>query len=145
MAVFVFAEDGQTGSKAAIGVGPEFNMNSRDNFAMGGVLAFDYNLGSAFALGINATASSNFDGIFVIEPAAMFRWYFLGSGHSGLFAQADAGVSLILEDGDITPMFLGGLRAGLRLPLGNKFFIEPFGRIGYPFAFGFGALAGLRF
>ena len=145
MAVFAFADEVQSSSKMAIGIGPEWNMNSRDNFAAGAVLALDFNLGSSFAVGINATASSNFDGIFVIEPAAMFRWYFIGSGHSGLFAQADIGASLILEDGDTTPMFLGGLRAGLRLPLGDKFFIEPFGRVGYPFAFGIGGLVGIRF
>jgi len=145
IAVFIFAEEEATSSKAAVGAGPEWNMNSRDNFAMGGVLAFDYSLGSAFALGINATASSNFFGITVIEPAAGFRWYFLGSNHTGWFVQADVGAYLILEDGDMTPMFLGGLRGGLRLPLGDKFFIEPFGRIGYPFAFGIGGLAGVRF
>jgi len=142
-----FAEEGRADSsqKAAIGLGAEWNMNSRDNFAMGAVLAFDYNLGSAFALGINATASSNFNGIFVIEPAGFFRWYFLGKGHTGLFVQADAGAYLVLEDDDITPLFLGGVRAGLRLPLGEKFFVEPFGRVGYPFAFGVGCLAGIRF
>jgi len=40
---------------------------------------------------------------------------------------------------------MGGLRAGYRLPLGDMFFIEPFGRVGYPFMFGIGALAGVRF
>jgi len=120
-------------------------MNSRDNFAAGAVLAFDYNLGSSFAVGINATASSNFENIFVIEPAAFFRWYFLSREHDGWFVQADAGAYFVLEDGDITPMFLGGLRAGFRLPLGEMFFVEPFGRVGYPFAFGVGGLVGVRF
>jgi hypothetical protein len=120
-------------------------MNSRENFAAGAVINFDYNIGSSFAVGVVATASSNFSGITVIEPAAFFRWYFLSKENSGWFAQADAGAYLILEDDDFTPMFLGGLRAGLRLPLGEKFFIEPFGRIGYPFAFGAGALAGIKF
>jgi len=148
MAILAYAEDSYqaaTITKAAISIGPEWNMNSRDNFAAGAVLAFDFNLGSSFALGINATASSNFDGIFVIEPAAMFRWYFLSREHIGWFAQADAGMSLILEDGDTTSLLLGGLRAGLRLPLGDKFFVEPFGRLGYPFVFGVGGLVGVRF
>jgi len=135
----------QDSAKMALGAGPEWNMNSRDNFAAGAVLAFDYSLGSSFALGINATASSNFDGIFVIEPAAFFRWYFLGSNHTGWFVQADVGAYLVLEDSEVTPMFLGGVRGGLRLPLGDKFFVEPFGRLGYPFAFGVGGLAGIRF
>ena len=63
-------------SRASIGIGAEWNMNSRENFAMGGIFSFDVNLGSSFAVGINATASSNFFDFYVIEPAAMFRWYF---------------------------------------------------------------------
>jgi len=140
----IFAEEEQIGSKAALGAGLEWNMNSRDNFAAGAVLAIDYNLGNSFAAGGNLTASSNFNGITVIEPAAMFRYYFLGSNHNGWFIQADTGVYLVLEDSEVTTLFLGGLRGGLRIPLG-KIFVEPFGRLGYPFAFGFGCLAGIRF
>ena len=132
-------------SRASIGLGAEFNMNSRENFAGGAVLNFNFNIGSSFAVGINATASSNFLGIFVIEPAALFRWYILSKSHTGLFLQADAGAYLVFEDNEITPLFMGGLRAGFRLPLGEVFFIEPFGRMGYPFVFGVGAMAGVRF
>ena len=145
LAVVVFGDEVSSNSKMAIGIGPEWNMNSRDNFAAGAVLTFDFNIGSSFAAGINASASYNFDGIFVIEPAVTFRWYFLGSDHTGWFVQADAGAYLVLEDGDIVPLFMGGLRGGLRLPLGDRFFVEPFGRVGYPFMFGVGALAGIRF
>jgi len=42
-------------------------------------------------------------------------------------------------------MFLGGLRGGYRFTLASHFYVEPYGRIGYPFAFGIGALAGLMF
>ena len=38
------AAGGDSASKAAIGIGPEWNMNSRDNFAMGGVFEVDFNL-----------------------------------------------------------------------------------------------------
>jgi len=130
--------------KAAVGIGAEWNMNSRENFAGGGVLAFDCALPHSLALGLNATASSNFSGITVIEPAALFRWYFLG-GHNGAFVQAEGGAYLILEDGDLTAMFFGGLRGGFRIPLKSKFYIEPYGRVGYPFAFGIGLLAGIKF
>jgi len=112
---------------------------------VGAALGFDYNIARSFAVGFSIAASSNFSGIVVIEPAALFRWYFLGKGHTGFFAQADAGAYLVLEGGDITPLFLGGLRGGFRLPLGSSFYIEPYGRAGYPFAFGIGFLAGLRF
>ena len=134
--------------KMALGLGPEFNMDSRENFAGGAVLAFTFNLPVAavpLAVGLTVTGSYNFDGIFVGEPAALFRWYFLGGGHTGLFVQADLGAFLILEDGDLTPLFNGGLRAGYRVPLGEMFYLEPYARGGYPFVFGVGLMAGLRF
>ena len=142
-ALSAFADDEK--KPIAISLGPEWNMNSRENFAAGAVLGFDYSFGSSFAVGFNVTGSTNFDSIVVLEPAAMFRWYFLGSNNTGFFAQADAGAYLVFEDSEVTPMFLGGLRGGFRLPLGSWFFIEPFGRVGYPFMFGLGVLAGVRF
>jgi hypothetical protein len=132
-------------AKAAIGIGPEWNMNSRDNFAAGTALSFDSRLPHSFALGLNAGASTNFSGITVIEPAALLRRYFSTSGDSGLFIQAEAGASLIFEGGEITPLFAGGLRGGFRLPLKASFYIEPYGRIGYPFVFGIGMAVGIRF
>jgi len=119
-------------------------MNSRYNFAGGAVLGFDINLPHSLALGLTVTYSNNFSGISVIEPAALFRWYILGSS-AGLFLQADAGAYLVLEDGELIPLFMGGLRGGFRLLLGESFFIEPYGRVGYPFVFGIGVIAGIRF
>jgi len=144
LCVTLYAQEQEKEKKAALGIGAEWNMNSRENFAGGAVMAFDYALPNSFAVGLNATASSNFSGITVIEPSALFRWYFLG-GYSGFFVQADCGAYLILEDGEFTAMFLGGLRSGFRVPLKSKFYIEPYGRIGYPFVFGVGVLAGIKF
>jgi hypothetical protein len=145
LAAGVFAQSADGGAKkAALGIGAEWDMNSRENFAGGAALCFDYNLPHSLALGITVTASSNFYGITVIEPSALFRWYFLG-GYSGLFIQADLGCFMILEESDFTPLFDGGLRCGYRLPLGKSGYLEPYGRIGYPFAFGVGALVGIRF
>jgi len=140
----VFAQEGE---HMAVGLGLEWNMNSRKNFAMGAVLGYDYNLPAAipFAMGVTVTTSNTFFGAIAIEPAAMFRWYFLGKGHLGFFAQVDLGTFLFFDNGDFTPYFLGGLRGGCRLPFGSMFYVEPYGRIGYPFAFGIGALAGIRF
>jgi hypothetical protein len=146
LAAGVFAQSADGGAKkAALGIGAEWNMNSREDFAGGTALGFDCNLPYSLALGITVTASSNFYGITVIEPSALFRWYFLNSGHSGLFVQADLGCFMLLEESDFTSLFDGGLRAGFRLPFGTMFYFEPYGRIGYPFAFGVGALVGLRF
>jgi len=146
-AVGVFAQEADVKTKkAALGIGAEWNMNSRENYAGGAALTFDYALPHSFALGVTVTASSNFNGIAVIEPAALFRWYFLGSNNNGFFLQADIGAYLILEDEeDLKTMFNGGLRGGFRFPIKTNFYIEPYGRIGYPFAFGVGALAGVKF
>jgi hypothetical protein len=132
-----FAEE----QKMALGIGLEWNMNARENFAGGAALSFDYSFLGSFAAGVNVTASSGFSGNAVIEPAALFRWHFFG----GFFAQADLGAYLVLEDNDVTPLFLGGLRAGFRMPLGSLFYVEPYGRTGYPFMFGLGVMGGILF
>ena len=142
-----FAQDEK---KFAIGLGPEWNMNSKENFAGGVVFNFDYNLPAAipFAVGLTGVFDSNFNDfskIFAIESSALFRWYFLGKTHAGFFAQADLGAVFIFENDESKTLFMGGLRGGYRLPLGSLFFIEPYGRVGYPFMFGVGALAGIRF
>jgi len=127
-----------------IGLGAEWNMNSREMFAGGAVLSLDFNLPMApLALGITGTVSSNFTDGLVVEASALFRWYFLGKKWSGFFAQADLGAAFIIEDEETTPLFMGGLRAGYRFPLG-MFYVEPYGRVGYPFMFGIGVLAGIR-
>ena len=137
-------DDNTPGQRLAFGVGPEMNMNSRENFAFGGNFHLDFNIGSSCAAGLTVTVSHNFDDFTVIEPSALFRWYFLGKNQTGLFVQADVGVYMFFDIEGLTPMFGGGLRGGLRIPLGDIFYIEPYGRIGYPFAFGVGATAGLR-
>lgn len=119
-------------------------MNSREKFSNGAALSFNYNLPHSLALGLCLTGSNNLDGIIVIEPVALLRFYPLG-GHSWIFIQADGGAYLILEDEELTTLYLGGLRGGFRLPLGKSFFLELYGRIGYPFVFGAGALTGFRF
>ena len=134
---------------AAIGIGPEWNMNSRKNFALGAVFGLDFYIGSLFAAGLNSTFSANFTGFYAIEPAAMFRWYFLGrkfpdKWFGGWFFQAEGGVFLIFDNNEFSLKPLGGLRAGLRLPFGKMLYLEPFGRVGYPFMFGVGAAVGLR-
>jgi len=139
--LFVFS---QNDPKMAVGLGPEINMNSRENFALGVVLGFNYNLASSYAVGVTIAASNNLSGISVIEPAALFRWYFLGR-ESGWFAQADAGGYFVFEDGEISTLFMAGLKGGLRMPFGTRFYIEPHLRVGYPFLFGIGAMAGMKF
>lgn len=133
------------GNLLALGLAPEMNMNSRENFALGLCLNLDFNLGSVFGLGLTVTVSNNFDNFTVIEPAALFRWYILGNNYSGLFIQTDLGLYLFIDEWETKPLFLGGLRGGFRIPMGNMFYLEPYGRVGYPFLFGYGLTTGLRF
>ena len=137
----VFAQE--DGYRMGLGPGVEWNMNADRNFAAGAALGADYNFLNSFATGLSVGVSGNFTVFTAIETAAMFRWYFLGGSHRGLFTQADAGLFLYMEDIQIKPMPLGGLRVGYRMPLSAKFYIEPYARGGYPFAFSVGMSAGM--
>jgi len=129
-----------------LGLGLEMNMNSPEFFAGAALFNFDMNLPiqvAQFAAGVNITGSTNFYGINVLEFSGMFRWYFLSSKHDGWFAQINAGYNYVDEEG--APIALiSELRGGIRFPLGN-FYIEPYGRVGYPVAWGTGVVVGLRF
>jgi hypothetical protein len=136
------------GSKISVSLGPEWNMNSREKFAGGLVLGFEYNFlyYYPFALGLIISASNNFRGFTVAETTAMFRWYYSPEEMSvRFFAQIEAGVYLIPEDGTVLSMFNGGIRLGYRIPFNTFLYCEPYGRLGYPFVFGMGVMVGWRF
>jgi hypothetical protein len=131
----------------SVSLGPEWNMNSRENFAGGVVLGFDYNFlyFHPCAAGLTVTAGSNFDGFTAVEAVAMLRWYYSeGEPSSGLFGQPEMGVYFILENETVSPIFDGGIRAGYRIHFNPSFYFEPYGRLGYPFVFGIGVTAGVR-
>jgi len=132
--------------KMSVGAGAEWNMASRHDFAGGAVLNFLYNLPGSTAVGLSFTGSMNFNNIYVLEPAFLVRHYFSQEHYSGFFIQYDTGAFIAFEKKGITPMVKSGLTGGYRFLLGSSFFyIEPYGRAGYPFAFGLGAMAGVRF
>jgi hypothetical protein len=110
----VFAQEtNQKEKRMAAGLALELNMNSRENFAGGLALGFDYNLPVAFApltVGLVITGSSGLLNNAAIESAALFRWYFQGEAHTSFFVQAETGLCLFIEEGDTHPLFLGGLR-----------------------------------
>ena len=133
-------------NKYAAGLGLEFNLDSRHYFAGAVVLAFDYNLNSNYSVGANLTASNNFAGFLVIEPTVMVRHYIWENCHRQIFfVQADLGALFFREDGEWTQMFELGLRGGFRMPIRTIYYIEPYGRLGYPFAWGIGFIVGRLF
>ena len=140
----IFAQEGRE-KPFSVGIGPEWNMDSRHNFAIGGVLGFTYNLPRNFALGIDISGSSNFSGTHVLEPDFIFRYYLMNRAYNGLFLQTDIGAFFMYEEDELTFLPEFGFRGGYRWLLGSSFFIEPYGCLGYPFAFGIGLMAGIRF
>ena len=135
----------QDDKKVSVGLGAEWNMDSRHNFAGGALLVFDYRLPRFAAVGLMLEGSSNFSTMHVIEPAVLFRAYFLENEYRGFYFQTDLGTSIIFEDGrDVWFRPMAGMGIGYRVHLGSTFYLEPFGRLGFPFAVGLGLVAGLR-
>jgi hypothetical protein len=131
--------------KMSIGFGAEWNMASRHDFAGGAAFNLLYNLPGSSTLGLSFTGSMNFNKIYVMEPVFLVRRYSSQDKHSGFFLQFDIGAFIAFEEEGITPMIMSGLAAGYRIPLGSFFYFEPYGRAGYPFAFGLGAMLGICF
>ncbi|ULQ60846.1 hypothetical protein K7I13_06155 [Brucepastera parasyntrophica] len=132
--------------KMSAGLLLEANANTREGVSFGGGLRFDYLVLDFLAVGTQVSVSSDFAELVTLEPSALVRWYVpvLGGDGKGLFVQGNLGASLIFEEGELTPAILGGLAAGYRFVFGS-WFVEPFGRGGYPFLWGAGVSAGLRF
>ena len=142
----VFAQSENDNVSISVGIGPEVNMNS--NFSGGLTLSGDYQLPVSavkLAVGLTVTGSYDFLDTVSLETTAMLRWYFLSQNHTGLFGQVDLGIIVIFEDDASAVFFDSSLRAGFRIPLGDSFYIEPYGRFGYPSFLGAGVLAGMRF
>ena len=131
--------------KMSAGLGLEWNMDSRHNFAGGTLFNFDFKLPRFMTLGLTVKGSSNFKDTYVIEPALMFRAYKLENEYKGFYFQYDLGASIIKEEDDVWTVPLVAVGAGYRFHLGSSFYIEPYGRLGYPVVFGIGAVAGIRF
>ena len=142
----VFSESRTRGTKNALGIGIEWNMNANSNHTGGLALAYDFNFSKSSAFGVSMGACTNFSGFTAIQPAVMYRWYIWGiENHTGFYMQADLGAYIILMDGDVFTNFLAGLRGGFRFPLASMVYFEPYIKAGYPFMIGIGVTAGLRF
>ena len=131
-------------TKAAFGYGAEMNKNAEYGVGGGALLNFDVNLFSQYAIGASVTMSGDNSYNGILETAVMVRRYFLPL-HEGFFVEVDTGLSIFtLRDEKTFYRFLAGVRGGYRLPFGNFFYVEPCARVGYPFIFGVGTVAGYR-
>jgi len=144
--------------RVSLGLGPEINLNSGTAFDLGAVLSLDVSFADYWGVGVVAKGSHDFSSAWVVEGAAFGRRYFSGaaprqgSTYSGFFAQAEAGIHIIVEDnvhlevGESLTRVMGGLRAGYRFLLGSSrgFYLEPYARGGYPYLWGVGVIAGMR-
>jgi hypothetical protein len=126
------------------GLGPEVNMNTREGSAMGGSLVAGYQFNRSMAAGVKTTFSSNMNALSTMEGAGFFRMY-MPLGWSAPFVQGEIGASVFVENSESFPAFSGGFAAGWRFNLGKNWYIEPTIRGGYPYIWGGGILAGLRF
>jgi len=138
----------QKENKTAAGFGMEWNGNSPDFIAAGFAFNFDYNLPVSavpLAVGFALTSSSNYRGTRAVEFASLFRWYFEGKAHNGLFLQAEAGFSLF-PGGKNPPLpVLAGLRIGYRKSADKSFYVEPYAALGYSYLLRGGLIVGKRF
>lgn len=137
--------------KAALGAFLEGNKNSVSNIAPAAGISFDYSLFRKVSFGVKALVSYDAfeknSTVYVIEPLGFLRWYVVspsGEPSTGLFVEGQGGIEIILVNSADKIVPSAGLSIGFRFPLGN-FYFEPMLRGGYPYMFGIGISAGLRF
>ncbi|MCL2411559.1 MAG: hypothetical protein FWC97_07955 [Treponema sp.] len=123
---------------------------SRSGLSYGGSLAFAY--GRGVSVGLQTAYFFDLeDRVDVLELGFLLRFYVQGlSFYSGPFIQLSGGQALFFRRDDVTfpaswGILLGCLSLGWRFFLDEMFFIEPFIRGGYPYLFGGGLSAGIRF
>jgi len=143
-------EDTITREDFWIGIGADTALYGISEMAYGGSFSFGY--GSGTSIGLKASWFIASEGVEVLEFSLLLRFYFLGAkAYYGPFIQLMGGLSLLTnrltnfsipsDYGSIT----AGLSFGWRFVFGDRFYIEPSVRGGYPYLFGGGIMAGIRF
>jgi len=133
-----------------ISAGFETAMYGSYGLCYGPGLTLAYNRG--ISMGLQSAYFLNFaDEVDVLELGVLLRFNLRGlSAFSGPFIQVTGGQAIFLKRQAISfpslwGMFYGSLNFGWRFLLGNTFFIEPSVRTGYPFLYGGGLSAGIKF
>ena len=134
----VFAFDG-----GFFDFGAEANGNSPTGLAVGGSLSMGLNLSTNWAVGMK-TAFSYAEEVSTLEPCILFRW-FTPFGNMIFYAQVELGTAILFEENNSHFTYMGGLAAGLKVPMGKGLYITPVLRVGYPFIWGAGLTFGMAF
>jgi hypothetical protein len=119
-----------------------------DGVSYGAGLTAGYGTGTAIGLQFVWFFSS--EDKHTIELCFFLRFYLLGvNAYSGPYLQLLAGSALFNRPDDFSiPAFSGTISAGLnfgwRFVFGERWFVEPSVRGGYPYMFGGGVSAGIR-
>ena len=145
LACSLFALDG-----IFAGLSAEVNGQTRKGAAIGGGLLLGFELNHQYTAGLKSAFFHNLKTVSCVETQALFRYYFPWtpfslSSDNRFFIQAEAGCIVFFEYGDVFPAFSGGLVLGWRFNLGERWFLEPALRGGYPHIWGVSVTAGLRF
>jgi formylglycine-generating enzyme required for sulfatase activity len=115
---------------------------------LGGVLAAEYRFTERIGAGIRNNITYMFNGDLAFEFTLFGRWYFkpFGKRRSQFLVDLSGfgAVPIFTEDAArITPSF--NILGAWRIPLGPRWFVEPYVRASYPFIFTAGAMLGYRF
>jgi hypothetical protein len=130
----------------SLGGGLEGSYHFTRGPAAGGSFSFDYRIKKSTAAGVKLTSNYNItDGNFSLEPEGLVRWYYFTPEWAEFFAQFDLGTGLVIKNTRVETVFFAGLTMGVRFPLKNHYYLEPYAEAGYPFLFAGGIMAGRRF
>lgn len=137
--------------RLAFGLYAEANKNSVESISPAVGFIFDYNFHRKFSVGARVLASFDLaqkeNQVLSLEALAAFRWYiasFGGDSCAGFFAEVQVGGLFLFVNSKAKSTISAGACGGYRFALGN-FFVEPELRLGYPYIFGVGLSAGMRF
>jgi len=133
-----------------ISLNGEGAMYGVEGLAFGGGLSLGYGSGTSF--GLKAVWYFGTDKVNTLELNIILRFYLQGAqAYSGPFLQFMGGPTLysLYEEGLSIPSKFGMISAGLcfgwRFIFVDRWFVEPSVRGGYPYLFGAGVSAGVRF
>ena len=126
------------------GLSTEINANSPRGPGISGGITLGLDWHQHGALGLKTAYNPNLFVSGALESLALVRYY-LAPGCMGPFAQAEAGLIYIFAIDEDYLVFNGGLTTGWRFSFGANGYMEPALRVGYPFLWGLGVTAGLRF